>query len=134
MYKKTVFLYMIFLLTCKTSTPRLEPPKNYEDVLQEVQKSTELKQNPKLQNKIINTIKEQNNYSNSCYSKIQELEERLNKLEAENEKLRKENEALRDELATWHKIQFGFWLIIAILIIALIVKLLAPIVKTLVRV
>ncbi|MCX7998132.1 MAG: hypothetical protein N3A69_04155 [Leptospiraceae bacterium] len=78
-------ILLIFLLSCTSPSPKLDKPKDYSDVFQEVKMSTELKQNPKLQSKIVNTIQEQSHYSNSCYAKIQELA-RLTKLEAEKRK------------------------------------------------
>lgn len=132
--KKLSIIYILFLLTCKTLTPKLEPPKDYKEVLQEIQESNELKQNPKLQNKIINTIKEQSDYSNACYNKILEIEEKLKQLEIENERLKKENENLREQLITWHKIQFGFWVILIIIVISFAIKLLSPFVKTFLKI
>jgi uncharacterized small protein (DUF1192 family) len=124
-------IVLLLIVSCASpQTPKLEKPVDYSEVIKTVEKA-EIK--PVLKAKIVNTIKEQSSYSNACYDKVLEIEERLNKLEAENERLKADNAQLKDELGTWRAIKAWFWvgvvLIVLVGLIRLFYPILAPIAK-----
>jgi len=124
-------IYLGILLTtilfCKTTSESINPPVNYSDVIDEAVKvEPELKQsNLKTESKLAiikttNSLKECQEYSQKSYSKILEIEQRLNDLEFENLKLKNRNEALEKELEFY---RFVKWSLISFLVIFTLYKL-----------
>jgi hypothetical protein len=124
-------IVLLLIVSCASpQTPKLEKPVDYSEVIETVEKA-EIK--PALKNKIVNTIKEQSSYSNACYDKVLEIEERLNKLEAEKERLIEENRLLREELSTWRAIKAWFWVGVVLIVLVGLIRLLYPILAPLAK-
>lgn len=111
-------IYLGILLTtilfCKTTSESINPPIDYYDVIDEaVRVEPEVKQsNLKPESKLsimktTNSLKECQEYSQKSYSKILEIEQRLNDLEFENLKLKNRNEALEKELEFYRFVKWG---------------------------
>lgn len=124
-------IYLGILLTtilfCKTTSESINPPVNYSDVIDEAVKvEPEVKQsNLKPESKLsimktTNALKECQEYSQKSYSKILEIEQRLNDLEFENLKLKNRNEALEKELEFYRFVKWG---LISFLVIFTLYKL-----------
>lgn len=126
---KTIYLATLLLYYCTTQPTRFDKPKDYSEILHEVKESNELKQNPILQRKIVNTIQDQSNYLNSCYNELKILESSISMLKKENEDIRKQNEIFKDKLKTWNTIQLFFWLFGFIFFVSFVIKLLFPVIK-----
>jgi hypothetical protein len=124
-------IVLLLIVSCASpQTPKLEKPVDYSEVIETVEKA-EIK--PALKNKIVNTIKEQSSYSNACYDKVLEIEERLNKLEAEKERLIEENRLFREELSTWRAIKAWFWSGVVLIMVVGLIRLLYPILAPLAK-
>jgi hypothetical protein len=124
---KTKIIFLLLITSC-VSTPNvnIDKPKDYSEVIKTLEKSNI---ETSLKTKVVNTIKEQEDYSNKCYKKIIELEERLNELEEVNKKLNEENIELRKELATWLAIKTFFWIVIVVILLIVAFRFLYPIIK-----
>jgi vacuolar-type H+-ATPase subunit I/STV1 len=124
---KTKIIFLLLITSC-VSTPNLniDKPKDYSQVIKTLEKSNI---ETSLKAKVVNTIKEQEDYSNKCYKKIIELEERLNELEEVNKKLNQENIELRRELATWLAIKTFFWIAIVVILLIVAFRFLYPIIR-----
>lgn len=118
MKKIYLSILLITILFCKTTSESINPPVDYSDVIDEAVKvEPELKQsNLKPESKkaiasTINSLKECQEYSSKSYSKILEIEQRLNDLETENTRLKNRNEALEKELEFYRMIKWGLIII-----------------------
>lgn len=103
-----VYLISLLLIGCQSfrSTEPIPAPPEMDEIISEVESSTTLaKADPEIQTKIVQKLRESNDYNIQSYNKILELESRLDKLEAENQRLKAENQELKDELATWRGIK-----------------------------
>lgn len=114
MKKIYLSILLIVILSCKTTSESINPPVDYSDVIDEAVKiEPELKKsNLKPESKktitsTINSLKECQEYSSKSYSKILEIEQRLNDLETENTRLKNRNEALEKELEFYRFIKWG---------------------------
>mgnify|MGYP005615559987 FL=1 len=114
MKKLYLSILLIVILSCKTTSESINPPVDYSDVIDEAVKvEPELKKsNLKPESKkaitsTINSLKECQEYSSKSYSKILEIEQRLNDLETENTRLKNRNEALEKELEFYRFIKWG---------------------------
>lgn len=134
--RKIIIIVLIISIFSKCFTTRpevMEQPKDYSEVIEEVEESKELETKPELKKKVVQAIKEQTKYSNDCYTRLQEFDERLTKLEKENESLRKENLELKQDLYKYQMREFIFWVGIGCIILFLIGRALWPIIWPLIK-
>ena len=124
---KTKIIFLLLITSC-VSTPNvnIDKPRDYSGVIKTLEKSNI---ETSLKTKVVNTIKEQEEYNNKCYKKIIELEERLNQLDEVNKKLNQENIELKKELATWLAIKTFFWITIVVILLIVAFRFLYPIIK-----
>jgi septal ring factor EnvC (AmiA/AmiB activator) len=131
---------LILFVSCSSPLRKeqIEKPKDYSEIIQEIEKAPEIKQEKK--DKIINTIKEQSQYSKNVYDRLLELEQKMKSMEEEIETLKKdkiqlekEKKELEMELATWNTIKIWFWSIVIIVFLGLAFKMLSPIIIPIIK-
>jgi len=124
---KIKIIFLLLVTSCiSTANVDMDKPKDYSKVIKTLEKSNI---ETSLKKQVVNTIKEQEEYSNKCYKKIIELEERLNELEEVNKKLNQENIELRRELTTWIAIKSFFWISIVVILLIIAFRFLYPVIK-----
>lgn len=107
---------MIFhFFTCKSTNPEIiYTPPEMQPIIDEVEKAPELDKAPELKQKISSALKECRDYSESCYNKNIELNDRVAKLE----RIVREQQ---EELDTWRSIKRFIYWSIAIIVGSIII-------------
>lgn len=126
------FIVMIFISKCFTTRPEvIEAPKDYSEVVEEVEESKELESKPELKKKVVQAIKSQSEYSTRCYEQLKDFDERLSKLEKDNQELRKENYELKKEIYAYRLKELGFYIGIGLIALGLLIRAFWPVLKPL---
>lgn len=116
------YLLVILLLAgCQTVPSAIVEPPDLKPVIQEIDSLKELDSKPEIKARIIEKIQQSSDYSQACYSKTLELEQRLNDLETKlNEKDQRIAE-LEEELSTWRSIKIAFAALLMTIIVISVV-------------
>jgi hypothetical protein len=134
---KVFYLLIILLFSCSTTDNKpFPPPTDYSEVIKQIQKQVEKEpeqSKKEVLQKAKQVIQSQSYYSNECFSKLENFEERLSKIELENKKLKEENQELKAKLWEYQKIEIVFWIIVSILAFALVWKFISPFVLPIIK-
>ena len=84
-----------------------------EPIIQEVKEIKELDAKPEVKKRIIEKLQESSDYSQRCYEKTVELEQRLDDLEKRLQEKDAKIAELEAELSTWRSIKVGFWTLLS---------------------
>jgi len=110
-------LLLLLLIGCATIQPPISTPPDLAPVIAEVEQLKELDSKPEVKSRIIDKLKESSDYSQKCYEKTVELEQRLNDLEKKLEERDLKIKELEEELSTWRMIKIGFASILTMLVL-----------------
>lgn len=127
---KSLFIFFLLIfISCQTPQTELPKPKDFTEVIEEIkdqEKKEPVKEKRDVLQKARETIQYQSTYSNECYEKLQDIETRLSKLEKDNKELKEENKELKEKLWEYQKIEIGFWILVAIIILSILWKFFSP--------